>query len=473
MINLIKNELIKIFHKKGLYILGGIILLLALINIISFTLNKKDDMYSDEQLTMIEKGLDKYDLSKEEDLLWYVQEKVDLEIRKLLKNYDYNSYQFYYIDTFVRDVLTSLYNAKYISKTDYYKYEVEYNELVSVLENYDWRDKVNLEKREILDEIQKKLVLDSDDKTLSDTIFLLNCRLEVLNYRLKNNIAPSYDSTYNWLDTYGTDAASFIALQSNLNVYNDRSKLIEKRIAEERYYISKYKLDNNITPKSEVMLKEELIYLSSSIDIIVIIALLIIVGGVIAEEFNKGTIKQLLLRPYCRFQILASKIIACLIAFLVFMIFYFLVDLLFVALQNNDFKSIFDVVLVYDYNKELVIQYSVFHYCLIRFLAICPIYLILFMFVIFMGILTTSTIGAIVSGIGLYIGSNLINGVVPAKIAAYLPTNCWNLEVFLFGGISPNEYASLNSSLIVIFITMFILVFGSFYLFKHKDIKNQ
>ena len=88
-------------------------------------------------------------------------------------------------------------------------------------------------------------------------------------------------------------------------------------------------------------------------------------------------------------------------------------------------------------------------------------------------IITTNTSVALVVPLVITIVSSIIQGLAKGKIFAYLPTMCWNLTEFLNGGLPIFKYSTFYKSLAVDIVTVFILFFISYILFKRKDIKNQ
>lgn len=120
MISLVKNELIKIFHKKGLYILGIILIIIIALNLF-ITLGYEDDLVNgmnELYYESLENGIEAYDLEDTEDINWYIQDKTELEVYNLLSKYDYESPEYYFIDTNGRVIIEEMLIAQYMTKTD-------------------------------------------------------------------------------------------------------------------------------------------------------------------------------------------------------------------------------------------------------------------------------------------------------------------------------------------------------------------
>lgn len=480
LINLIKNELIKIFHKKGLYILGVILFVIMLLNVVislqfeSQLFDGLDNFYYET----LEEGLDSYDLSNSEDVSWYVQDKTELEVYHLLKEYEYTSPEYYYIDTVGSSFIEDMYNAQYIEKNEeaYLLAKEKYDTFLSTLENYDWRSHITEEmentKKQISAFEESAASASLSEEDIQREIEELQYQVDGYQFRLDKDIAPAYTSLSDLVDTYVSSAVAYASLSKDESYYKDRTDLLAKREVEENYFTSKYKLENDLLV-SDNSLQQNFTYTFLGVDFFLLIAIFIVAGGILSEEFNKGTIKQLLVRPHSRIKILFSKMIAAFLAIVFFGVVYYFVDFIMEAIQCGEIQSFWQPMVVYDFNKHAVVLYSTLSYCFIHFLAVLPIYAIIFIFVFFMGAFTLNTAGTIVAGFALYLFSDFVTILAPKKITAFLPTCCWNFTEYLFGGISSNPYASLGLSIFICLLTFVLLAFASFVVFRRRDIKNQ
>ena len=174
-------------------------------------------------------------------------------------------------------------------------------------------------------------------------------------------------------------------------------------------------------------------------------------------------------------ELLFSKMSAGFIAFLLFFIFYMVVNYVLYGCFFG-FKDLQMPVIVYDFNLNKIVEYNAIVYAFINFLATLPMYLILFTLAFLMGVVFENAIIAIIVPLIVYMFGNVISMLIPAsldRLKALLPTNCWTLNAFLNGGLSSLKYATLTKSIIVdvVFIVLFIAL--SIIFFKKKDIKNQ
>ena len=259
----------------------------------------------------------------------------------------------------------------------------------------------------------------------------------------------------------------------NINLLiKNRNELITNREIVENYHVALYRLENDMIETDSFML-ELITGTFAYVDPFIICAIVIIVGSLISEEFNKGTIKQLLTKPFSRSKILSSKIIAGLIAVLVFILIYELGYLILNCYEYNDFTSIFGNNVIYDFNLGKAREVSVLGQCLYGLITVMPAYLIIFFIVLLVGVISTNSVAAIASGFGVYLGGDLIALTMNPQMIAWMPFFTWDMSYYMYGGISGNQYATFGNALIVNVVTILILLVLSYVVFKRKDIKNQ
>ncbi|MGN1372309.1 MAG: ABC transporter permease subunit [Candidatus Coprovivens sp.] len=474
MINLIRNELVKISHKKSVLVLSIVVIGLLIFSFIiekSFVNNGYDSV--EQNYNYYKNELEFYDLNKESELRMYVGDLTFFKTYELLLDYsDDESPEYYYVFNDIQPVLNNMYYAKYISKIDdeYQLYKKQYDEMVKKLENFDWEADLLKEKREFEQQVED---LKNSENVSKKEIEVLNYEIEAIDYRLKYKIPYSYSNASSLVDEYKSSAISYLDVNKDESSYKDREELINKRELEKKLYISKYKLDHELFDDDNNETIQAIASVLSIVDFIIVIALLIICGEVVAEEFNKGTIKQLLVRPFSRNKILVSKIIASFISFLLFVLFYFILNVLYYMILDNNFGIVFSNIIEYNYFTGNVFEINLLAYSLLNFVAILPCYLCLFAFVILVGVLTTNVVGAIASGLALLFIPSFINVMLNDKIRSFLPLYCWDFTTYLFGGISSNPNSSLLKSSIVCLVFLVVVLVLAFVFFKKKDIKNQ
>ena len=99
MINLIKNELTKIFHKKSIYIVLAITIGFMILNAILTNVFKNDVVYyGNEDIAFYEEVLKELDKNNPEQREAYIDYEAQLEVAKLANKYDRNSWQRYIVN---------------------------------------------------------------------------------------------------------------------------------------------------------------------------------------------------------------------------------------------------------------------------------------------------------------------------------------------------------------------------------------
>ena len=470
MINLVRNELCKIFHKKGIYIYTILIIIMLVLQVVGKNVVLEDDsVLLIEHADMLEDNLKNYDLDDEHELDMYIGDRVIIDVYRLSSEYDINSQERYYIDEIIEPLIYSKYQFEYAEKNidSAKEIQVSIDEAVKRLDNLDW-------KKDIKDRIvQIEAELDTLDKSRDSVLIeTLNIELWCLNYRLDNNVPYSYDHTSMMIDEYEDYAVQYLSLVKDESLIVNKNVLREKREVEKSYYELQYKLEHKIVGDNQEMI-DIIVSSMAYVDDLIIVAIIIVAGSIVSSEFSKGTIKQLLIKPHSRAKILLSKIIASLIAIFLFCIVYNGALIIANCYEYSDFTSIFGNNAVYDFSIGKVREVSVLSQCLYGFVSVLPAYLIIFFFVIFMGVLTTSTISTVSSTFGVYLFYDLLSLWLKPKVLAYLPFYCWDLSPYMYGGLSSNIHASFGTSLLIDIVTIIVLMILSFVVFKKKEIKNQ
>ena len=485
MTRLVKIELKKLFSKKIIYVFLIVLFAMSvgtamLERYVTKILGVLQDSTTEE---MYKQSMEAYDLSKTEELKYYVEDKSLYETMKLAKGYDLSSPEYLYIFEEIQPNIECMNNNEFINKDQaaYDECKATYDEQVAFLKDFDWKKVIENKKKETQDKIDGVKVLSEvgqiDQKEVDMQLKVLELEMKVLDYRLKHEIPIENSIISSELDSYPILYQNYLSIDNEKNIVNYEEK-ITKQETIKNYSIVKYKFEHELIFKR----KNKNFTNSTTADSILgifsggmmtVLFLVLVAGGIIAEEYNKGTIKQLLLKPYTRAKILTSKVLAAIITFTLFMFVYALMTGLINGVIFGEFSSIFDPVLIYDFNKGSVIEVNLFIRCCQLFLSTLPMYLILLGISVLAAIITTNTSVALVVPLVITIVSSIIQGLAKGKIFAYLPTMCWNLTEFLNGGLPIFKYSTFYKSLAVDIVTVFILFFISYILFKRKDIKNQ
>ena len=164
-----------------------------------------------------------------------------------------------------------------------------------------------------------------------------------------------------------------------------------------------------------------------------------IAGAIVSEEYNKGTIKSLLITPYKRSTILLSKFITVIIFTILFIIISYLMQIIIGGLFLG-FGSLSNHVVEYNLASKSLEVMSLSKYVLLYSIANLPQIILLVTLAFAVSTIVGNTAFAIVITFAGVIGSSIINMFASAykiEILKYFVTTNWDFNYYLFGGTSP------------------------------------
>lgn len=475
MIKLIKNELYKIFHKKGYFILLVIAIGCSLAGAVINVIDENNRFLSEQSLEGKKIAVKNTESGVEIDP-FYAENKFIVESYKLYSEHpeskDYNSPEYYFIN-----------EKLLLSSMDYYQnktsgadkdvleeYKKELDKDMELINHFDW-------KKQIQDDINNAktniTMCTEDDK---------NCKvyeeevIRILQYRLDHNIPYSYNDAstllFNYLDVY----QEYIKSETDESKIKSHTKLYEKRNREARIKKTKYMVENQILDNKyrENDVRENFISGFKSINIFVILCILLVAGATVSDEFNKGTIKQLLVRPYNRSKILVSKFISVIIATLIFTVIYNIIDTILFGIVDGSIELFFDNIYQYSFSTGKVFAINPVVQALYSLVLSMPEIILLALLTITVSVLFTNNAVSIIIGLLAYISPSIISLMMrKVPILSFIPTLNWNWNDYIFGAISESEYLVYSKAIYVSIASAVILILLSIILFNHKDIKNQ
>lgn len=478
MLTLIKNELYKILHKKSTYIVLIITVLFAiLVNVIYNTEISSSYYYSYELDSETEATYQSYvnnfnsDRDSYDDLIYY---KTTLEINSLLKKYDSNTWQEQIIDNYYRNIVNSYYYAYYKNKDDVEAIK-NYEEATKALQEDDWQYFAKIELEELKANLKEiKLMLENNnltDKQKQDyemQVFVAEVNIEMAEYRLKENV--KYKSGY--LDTAIENVNNYAY---NVALYNQASEKEkpEYEASVREFYENKYILDNKEDTNNNQSARAVLMNFFDEYYFLILVFGIMIAGGIVSDEFNKGTIKSLLITPYKRSKILLAKFLTVLLIIPIFIIFGLAVQFIIGGIIFG-FDSLSIPVVVYNITSKSLEVINLFKYVLLQFITTLPKVILLTTLAFAFSTIINNTAFAIAVTFCGYIGSEIINQfalIYKVKALNYFVTTNWDFGSYLFGGNSIFGN-SIGHAIIVCLVYFAIMVVTSFIVFKKKDIKN-
>lgn len=482
MISLIQNELKKVFKKKSIIITLLVTLLFIILTNVIYTIDF-DNMghdYIAEEISFYEEQLKNLDPQKDKEI--YADYKSELDIYKLVQKYGEKSWQAEIIQTQMR---SSIYDMNYFiyeekSEKNFKTAKTKYDEYIKKLETDDWRYFAKEEIKEKEENIkqlkeQQKIITDKFEIAENQRQITSNeVYKQIINWRLEKDIPYGTSYLNNCLGAYD------VAINSVKDYeYTDENK--QSYNAKKEYYkalktaaISKYDIENGTTVGDETNAKGILLNLFDEYEIFLIVMFMMTAGVIVSEEFSKGTIKLLLIKPYKRSTILASKFITSIIVAIIVIIIVALMQLVIGGIIQG-FDSFKNPTIIYDYTINNVRQINTIQYLTMQALGKAPMYILLMTLAFaFSTIFTNSALAITISLLG-YMGSSVINMLalnLNLKWIKYFVTPNWNLTEYLWGGIPTFEGITLSFSLVIIAIYMVIMLVPTFIIFQKKNIKN-
>ena len=459
MIKLIKNEIFKILHKKGTYIV--LIITALFMGLVSYLIGHESDMYFSS---------DEYYYPETEDT---TENAINKEMNDLYKKYNNETWQYYAKDNFYNALSDYYYSKNNDALTD--EIEKEYNDAKLALENDNWQYFVNKdlttekERLKYFEENLKSVTTDKEKKETEAQIFTTKVSIELLEYRLKENVKYGSDYLNEAINNVKYSASSIKQYETETN--KEVKKDLEESV--KRYYTNKYILETKENTNDASDLRYIMTNFYSEYMFLILVFGVMISGAIVSEEYNKGTIKSLLITPYKRSTILLSKYITVVLLTILFIIIAYLMQLVIGGLFLG-FTSLQNHVVIYNLASKSLKVMSSFKYIIINTIATLPQILLLITLAFAASTIIGNTALAIVITFAGVIGSSIINMFALSyniEILKYFVTTNWDFNLYLFGGVSAYG-TSLTHAIIVCIVYFLIMIITSFIVFNKKNIKN-
>ncbi len=482
MSKLIKNELIKIFSKKSMIVIGVIILVIIIgfnvLNKISQNMSNSYSAYSESYIRYLDEELSNLDPNKPSDINKYVETKSQKDLAILAKDYKETSWQAEVIGTVISPIIEEMNNYEYIDKNNEALTisKAQYDEMLTALKNNDWKYFANKELDSLntqIEELNTLIAQDSENEDLKTQLKSLELQKEVVNLRLDKNI------------NYGSDNYKSIAVQnyrmymSNYIQSSQGKNLTDEEKSEINGYLEKanlYKYDlYNDTEYQNTATANYTFQNSIGTYIAIIVMIVVIVAGVsISEEFNKGTVKLLLVRPYSRTKILISKLIAVFITMLITTATILLLQFIIGGIVYG-FGTYMMNVVQFDFTTNSIVTLNIFAYLGLIFICKLPIFILIGTLAFALSTLFLNSPLAVALPILGYMGSDVINMIAISykwDWVKYFVTPNWDLSQYLFGGTPMFSGISIEFSITICAIYFVIMLVASIVSFKKRNIKN-
>ena len=484
MSSLIKNELTKIFKKKSIYITLFVVLAFVILTncIYKFFFTTGNSYgYSDNYISYIKEELARLDPTKPSDTTMYIDLKSELETYELMQKYDEDAWQRQIIASQLTGDINEKNTYLYSSEKDEAKaQEIEnnINDILKKLDSDDWKYFANQDLEQAtknLNSLEEQKANTQDKQLLEELeVSIENAKInkEVAEYRINQDIKYGTDYLNEALTSYQSYSLNLIQMGNVDNLeYEDKLQYNESLEQKEvNKYIIENKQDINKTNDTRGILKN----FFSEYGLFIIVIIVMIAGTIVSEEFNKGTVKLLLIKPYSRTKILLSKYITILIM-TVFAIAIILLMELIVGGVVFGFDSLSVPVLEYNFNTSQLEILNIFTYVGIEILTQLPMIILLATLAFALSTIFTNSALAITISLLGFMSPSIINAlVIQYKVGfmKYFVTMNWDLSGYLFGSLPSMEGMTMGFSIVMCLIYLFVMLIPTFIIFKKKNIKN-
>ena len=483
MSKLIKNELTKIFKKKSIYITLLVILAFVILtNCIYKFFYNSSNFYGDTYIEYAKEELAKLDPNKVSDIKMYIDLKTTVEVYEMQEKYEKDDWR--------RDIL-SVQVGTYVNEKNNYLYgedkdlekvaqvQEKINKVMEKLEKDDWRYFANEElenaKLALSDlEEQKKNIEDKQEiKNLESSIENAKIDEEVARYRVDKDIKYGNDyrnRALNEYQSYAKNVKNFENSGQKLE-YTDQK---EYNTDLEEREINRYIIENNVDINKGNDIRGILRNFFSEYGLFIIVMVIMIAGTIVSEEFSKGTIKLLLVKPYPRYKILMSKWITVMIMILFSIVALIVMELIVVGVIFG-YDSLSVPVLHYNFDTQSLEAINVFADLGLQTITQLPKVILLAMLAFSFSTLFTNSAVAIAIPLLGYMSADVINSLVvnfKVDFMRFFVSLNWDFGQYLYGNLPKLEGLTLWFSAIICILYFVAMIIPTFITFKKRNIKN-
>ena len=484
--NLIKNEITKIFKKKSIYILLFVTLAYVILSNCMYKYFYNDgnySYYSDSYVEYAQKELKELDPNKTSDTKMYIEYKTVVDVNEMMKQYGNDTWQVQIIASTIQNYInernTYLYGAEKDEKQAE-KIDKQIQELSEKLEQDDWKYfakeelKVAEEKVKTLEEERKNIEDKQRLEQLKLEIEIAKIDLEVAKYRIDENIKYGYDYMNVAISNYQQNSYMIAQVENSNKANQELTYQEEKEYKDniEAKNINKYIIENHVDLEKRNDLRGMFINFFDEFGIFIIVIIIMVAGTIVSEEFNKGTIKLLLVKPYNRGKILFAKFLTILIMIIFTTIVILGMELVIGSLIFG-LDSLKIPVVEYNFNTGSMQEINVFAYMGIRMFTMLPIIILIATLAFALSTIFTNSPVAIVLPLLGYIGANVINQLAihyNLEFLKYFVTLNWDFIQYLNGGMPLMNGMTAEFSVVICLIYFIIMIIPTFMVFKRKNV---
>lgn len=262
----------------------------------------------------------------------------------------------------------------------------------------------------------------------------------------------------------------YLEHKSKSNKNEDYEEIVE------RIHLEKYAIDNNIkynilinSQNENAILPQDarilLMKVFDNFEILIIFLIIYLSCTIISEEYYTGTIKNILIKPYKRVEILLSKILTdflvITLAVVILVVFQYLLGGLLFGFESYSLEAI-----RYNTFSQDIETINLRQYMLILFSAKILMYVILSSFSLLFGIITNNMALNIIISLGVYFLFTI--KILINSITKYFFIYNWDISKYLFTNNNLLWQAIIISSISLLIIFLLLII-----IFKNKDVKNM
>ncbi len=396
--------------------------------------------YTENYINYIEEELKELDPNKPSDINKYAEVKSQKDVADIAKEYTEISWQADVIETIIAPVIGEINNYKYVDKNESKLADstIKYNEMFKALKESNWKYFANKELENINLQIKQLNLLIEEDKENTDLqlqLKSLELQKEVVTLRLEKDI--KYGS-----EDYKSSAIQYYKMyMENYNQYAQSKNITEEETSEmnnclEKANLYKYDIYNNTEYQNPSTANYTFQNSIESYIVIIVMVIVIVAGVSVSEEFNKGTVKLLLVRPYSRTKILIAKLISVFITMAITTISILALQFIVGGLVYG-FETYEMQVLQFDFTNNSIVTLNIFAYLGLMFICKLPVFVLIGTLAFALSTIFLNSPLAIALPIFGYMGSDMINMLALSykwDWVKYFVTPNWDLSQYLFGG---------------------------------------
>ena len=484
--NLVKNELIKIFKKKTIYITMIVIfLLLIFMNCMFKYANSGSEydyyLYNENYINSLRGELETLNPEKSSDVTTYINLLSEIQLSEMMEQHKDAEWKLAIINERIAPYITERNTYQYGAEKDETQVEAvnqEINDLLAKLDENDWKYFAREDLAKAEQQIEE---LNAQKEQTEDKAVLENIETELNNAQMEKEIA---EIRLNKEIPYGSDylnraISDLQTANTNLANFKNTEELTYEQKLEYNSYLeeqaeSRYILETGRDIHNTNSLKGILENFYAQFGIFLIVVVVMIAGTIVSEEFNKGTIKLLLVKPYTRNKILMAKAMTTFIMILFVIVVTLMMQILIGGIIFG-FDSLSEPVVAYNFNTNTMEEMNIFANLGVQTLTQLPMIILLATLAFAISTLfTNSTLAITISLLG-YMSASIINQLAigyDLQFMKYFVTMNWDLSIYANGALPYMEGMNMTMSIIICVVYFLIMMIPTFIVFKKRNIKN-